>query len=285
MNTYQMENDCQADIQVLICRRKELPSDDISREFSGNYKGIPWAVVIKDKNDHAKERLFFYSRFFAGILAKRIVYVPHLKDKCIANDSVLLPCSVFSYQKNNFLLFGKSGSGKTKLLLKALDKGATYVGDERLILYPSGDLVDSSSVIALGYATVRETSFWDKLSIENRILLKIYHLIFLLSGKHIKFNIYLNPEQIDIERDQIFRERRVIFVNLAKSSKAYRMSLSETASVILEKEGRKRQRYGDIFSLLDKREKINEIITAFFANSSCWRVPTGTSLDEILDLE
>jgi len=273
------------DIKVVICRRKNLPSHNISRKFSGKYKGIPWDVVIENPHSDKEKRIFFYSKIFANILAKQIVHLPYLKHKCITNGSFLLICSTFSYEGKLFVLFGYSGTGKTNMMLKALEKGAKCVGDERLILFPSGSLIDYSSTMALGYATVKDTKYWNKLSIENKILLWIYHLIFILTKKYVKFNIYLNPEQLGIEKDNHLEGKKVIFVNFVKEGKKCRMSLSETAATILENEDRYQKLYGDIFSLADQRDKTNEMITSFFADSSFWRIRIGTPLDDILSLE
>ena len=94
----------------------------------------------------------------------------------------------------------------------------------------------------------------------------------------------MKPEQLEIERNTDLASKRVVFIYLAKTSKTHRMSALETALIILEKEDRFKQIYGDIFSLADQREEVNKIITSLFENNSCWRIPIGTPLDDILSL-
>ena len=104
MKIYQIEEDWQDSISIFTCRRKKLPSHNISRKFSGKYKGIPWEVVIKNANYEEIKQIFFYSKIYTHILVKRIVYVPYLKHKCIANGNFVLPCSAFSFENTIFLL-------------------------------------------------------------------------------------------------------------------------------------------------------------------------------------
>jgi hypothetical protein len=281
-----MDIDCISDLKVEICGQNNLPSQNITGRFSGTYKGIPWKVVLKNKKDDTQKQVFFYSRFFSRFLAKRIVTLPYLKHKCIKAGRLLLPGTVFSYGNKIFLLFGYSGAGKTKMLLKALEKGAKYVGDERMILSPSSAPIDCSSVIALGYATVRGTKFWTKLPIEKKIQLGLYHFIFLLSKKYIKFNVYLSPKQLHFKKEDNLGGKKLIFINFKKKAQQkYRMSLPESVSAIFEKEEWHKRLYGDIFSLSDQREKIKATVAAIFEKSSWWRVSVDTTLDDILNLE
>ena len=74
-------------------------------------------------------------------------------------------------------------------------------------------------------------------------------------------------------------------VHLAKLDGKRRMSPSETALAILQEEDRVRQLYGDIFLLSDLREKTRDISTSIFTACSCWRMPVGTILDDVLSLE
>jgi len=284
-NTSQIENHCQVDFEMFICRKNELPSNSGSKKFYGKYKGIPWQVVIQDSGDYQKKQIFFYSKVFSDILAKRLVYFPYLRHTCVMNGKLLLPSAVFSYDDKLYILFGLSGTGKTKMMLKALERGAKFVNDERAILMPAGGLNACSEIIALGYATVRETKFWYKLPNKNKLLLWVYHLIYLVSKKYIKFNLYINPKQLDIERHTDADAKRIVFVHLVKASEKRRMSPLEAAFAILEEEDRFRQLYGDIFLLSDLREKTKDISTSIFAACSCWRIPIGTTMDEVLSLE
>jgi hypothetical protein len=284
-NTYYSQKDCQVDFDLFICRKNELPSTPGLKRFGGKYKGIPWQVVIQDSEAYQKKRFFFYSTLFAAILAKRIVFLPYLKYKTIANGNLLLPCTSFEFQGRIFLLLGFSGTGKSKMMLEALEKGAKFIGDERVILYSYGGLVDCSEIIAMGYATVRETKFWQKLSIANKLLLWTYQFVFLMSGKYFKFNLYLKPEQLDIEKITGFETKRVVFIQLAKTDKKRRLSPIEAAAAILEKEDRFRLIYGDIFSLSEKRKTTEKIIASLFSDISSWRIPIGKTLDDISSIE
>ena len=110
-------------------------------------------------------------------------------------------------------------------------------------------------------------------------------MIFFFSKTYFKFNIDLDLKQLGIEKDNNLKGKKVIFVNLVKEQGNCRISLLETAFTILEKEKRQQQLNGDIFSLSDQREKMNKIITSFFADRSLWRIQVDTALDEILNLE
>ena len=286
LNPFRVREAGEDSIELNLCRRKERVPKLSGGQAAGIYKGIPWKVVFERDDDGGVKRVFFYARFFVTFLALRIVLIPCVKNALIRKGGFSVLGSVFRYRGTTFLIFGQPGCGKTHLTLRALEKGATFVADNELLISEHGIIRGLFNEIELRYRTVRKTQFWRQLRTKQKMKLALFHVISLLSFKRISFNISLPPAELGVDAENVSSRRNPIVVHLTNQARASRLTADEMMDATIAYEKWYHSVFGTVFSTdLEGEEKNSRNnMRSFFAGCTMWRLPTSCTIDDIFAL-
>jgi hypothetical protein len=121
------------------------------RETSGRYKGVPWRCTISA--DGATPLISFRSPVAQEYLALHIALLPTIRRLLLDRSVAFVGAAAFASEGRATVLAGATGSGKTSLLLGALERGAAFLGDEYLGIGDTG----GASAIVRAFALREET--------------------------------------------------------------------------------------------------------------------------------
>jgi len=179
-----------ADAQIFVCRKKsELPVSGMV--FRGRYKGIPWTMT-RSAVEGGAETYFFYAPVFRTFLFVRTCLIPLLKKITIEQGGFFLIGSALMLRGTALILFGKPGSGKTRLLLRLLSEGGEFAGDSELILTSDKKILPVFPYFEARFKTLFGTPFWRCLSLRNKLYLRFCHALSCVSLGRISFNLLLD---------------------------------------------------------------------------------------------
>ena len=273
-------------IELNLCRRANRIPKLSGGQASGIYKGIPWRVVFERDDDGRVRRIFFRAHFFVNFLVLRIVLIPCVKNALVQKGGFSVPGSVFRRRGTTFLLFGQPGSGKTLLTLKALERGASLVADNELLISEQGIIQGLFNEIELRYQTVHKTQFWCQLRANQRMKLVLFHLISLLSSRRISFNISLPPAELSINTENHSLDRNLIVVHLTDQARASRLTADEMMDAIIAYEKWYQSVFGAIF-FADLEGEVRDLrsnMEPFFSGRTMWRLPASCAIDDVFAL-
>lgn len=134
----------EADIIVTLGPVNKFPSDYVKINgryiigdgwicVSDSYKVAKWKVYMELESHTINVRI--EPNFFACDLVPPIVITPLIGFQLNRNGLSLVHAAGISIRDNAILLTGFGGSGKTSLVLRALEKGLKLLGDDHVILY------------------------------------------------------------------------------------------------------------------------------------------------------
>ncbi|MFN8005747.1 MAG: hypothetical protein U0V70_01705 [Terriglobia bacterium] len=180
---------------TIVNRSHQLPrrSDAV---FAGRYKGIPWRLLCnRDSAGHPAE-IHFYAPCFRLFLGVRLALIPLVRQLALERGGFGLLGTAFRWRGVTWHLYGRPGTGKTKLLIEALEDGGELVGDFELVASSDGTLHPLIDRVEFRYATVRHTPYWRHLTGPQRRWLQMCRLISFLTGRWTSFNLVMAPGQL-----------------------------------------------------------------------------------------
>jgi hypothetical protein len=107
----------------------------------GGYKTVSWRVALADPADgrlHAAIALRGRPRSFALSLVQGFFVEPLLSIAAARTETVLLPSAGIEEHGGALVLLGRSRSGKSTLAARALADGRGLLGDDQVLVEPSG---------------------------------------------------------------------------------------------------------------------------------------------------
>jgi len=182
-------DDCldEADIIVTIGSVNEFPSDYV--KINGRYLiGDDW-ICVSDSYKVAKWKVYMElesrcinlriePNFFACDLIPPIIITPLIGFQLSRDELSLVHAAGISIEGNAVLFTGFGSSGKTSLVLRALEKGLKLLGDDHVIL-DGGKVLPFPTAISLFKYNVSSGSDWikrRKLEIELKSLVHKFTL-------------------------------------------------------------------------------------------------------------
>lgn len=118
----------------------------------GMRKAVPWSCSIEAREPEGW-RIAFRSPMMREFLAWHVALIPALRLLLLDRGAALVGGAAFEMGGGATMLAGLPGSGKTALLLGALEQGARLIGDEYLGLTEGGEVLPAARVLALRQGT------------------------------------------------------------------------------------------------------------------------------------
>jgi hypothetical protein len=215
-----------------------------------------------------------------------MVILPLLRQKLVEEGGFATLGSVFTWHGRVFFIHGIPGSGKSRTALQALELGAEFVGDNEIFVWRDGSITAVFDEFEVRRATIRGTNLWLKLSTKRRLLLHVYTLISALTLGSVSFNISMLPSELGATAVPAKIREGTAFVVLCHVPVIRTEKSGHIVQDLLKYERWFYETYG-LFLLKNSKNYFSN----FTANaqrlldlSSCWRIPIGTCLDDILEL-
>jgi len=282
---YRMREGCGKFVEMTLCSKKwQFPG--LPKQGSSTYKGIPWKAAMDWDGIGQVKRIFFYAPFFVSFLASRILLIPLLKRTLIEKGGFSILGDLFHHCGRTFLVFGPPGSGKTRLNLQALEKGAMFIADNELLVFQDGVIRALFREIELRYRTAKGTLFWNRLSAAERFRLFLFQIISILSLRTISFNISLNPAKLGIESSYESSKRKLTVICLTEQPGMKRLAPESLVEAIIGYENWYHLVFGNVFSVDPKKEEdqIRQNMMSFFSDRPIWRLHAEVNIERILTL-
>ncbi len=118
----------------------------------GMRKAVPWSCAIEAREPRGWT-IAFRSPITREFLAWHVALIPALRLLLLDRGSALVGGAAFEMGGETTVLAGLPGSGKTALLLGAMEQGARLIGDEYLGLTEAGRVLPAARVVALRQGT------------------------------------------------------------------------------------------------------------------------------------
>ncbi|MFZ5801926.1 MAG: hypothetical protein ACOY3K_02280 [Candidatus Omnitrophota bacterium] len=214
----------------------------------GNYKGIPWAVGILPITEACEYDIEFYAPAFVPFMLSRFVLIPLLKKILLRKQGFVFLGAAFQIQQRRLVLAGDPGTGKTRLLLRALERGASLIGDSEIIHLEGERIEPMFPALELRYKTVAGTSFWKKLSLGKRQKLRLFHWLSKMTLRRISLNIAVKPRELGLQPPPSTSAGETCLLYLNRSQE--RTGIPDNAAILKawrSYESRYRRIYRDIF--------------------------------------
>lgn len=283
---------------VTSSRFPKASSDDVddstavagmsSRRHHGYYKGIPWEIAIVTCPGTNQVQCYFHSRPLFTFLAWKMVLAPYL-NRLFARQGCLPLCgSSFRQDDVQYVLTGFAGSGKTRRMLEAVSRGATFCGDEEMYLSNTGEVKRFFHFLSLKLGAVHHTEYWSRLDSRTRMKLRINHIISRLILRKISFTAMMDFKKIFFGRrtaPNTSPPGRLVFIHLDGDSGVRKSTGEDFLDIVARRDAKHRTWFGSLFYSEEDFTAISESIAPSLSRHSFWRVPATCSLEDILKLE
>jgi hypothetical protein len=274
-------------LELVVCERPgDFPRD--IKPHTGRYKGISWSMALEEAHGRADGRVYFYEASGSAspsfFLLTRMVFGPRVRRELLCFGGFSLIGSAFHYEDTIFILFGRPGSGKTRLLLAALEAGASLVGDDELVVDREGHVSGLYNHVELRYGTAAGTSLWNRLRTAEKIRLGFYRFVSLVTASKISLNLVKQPEELGLRSSRHTGKGRTVFVHLSSAGTKTKMGPDEVITEIAAYEADYRERYGGIFFGKEDFEKSTSSIRTFLTDCEIWHYPSQSRIEELLEL-
>ncbi len=262
----------------------------------GVYKAVPWSCSLSRAGD-GRLTLGFKSLLMREYLAMHIALLPALWLLLTARNVALISGAAFAKDGLATVLAGPTGTGKTSLLLGALQRGAHFVGDEYVGLNSDGRVSPIARSLALRSATLAlAPEAAARLSGPRKVALRIAELVSTATRARLEPLSHLRPEELGLNvATGAANIRRIVWleaVDADQSPTLQRMSREDVMQQLALRQAVHQVAYGDITPFLeavagceDADARWRRTLMDGLADVECLRLTFGRSgLPKALDL-
>jgi len=160
------------DIEIIIDSVKKLPNNEFFRIDNVYFIGDNW-IYVSDTHKLAKWKVYMEGlesdnitvriqpNFLAYQLIPPLIVTPLIAFQLFKKGLSLVHAAAISDGENAILFTGFSGSGKTPIVLRAIDRGLKVFGDDHVIL-SKGKVLPFPTALSLFKYNVPQNSAWMK---------------------------------------------------------------------------------------------------------------------------
>jgi len=245
----------------------------------GFYKAVPWSCSLSRGGDD-RWTLGFKSLAMREYLAMHIALLPALRLLLMTRSVALISGAAFAEDGAATVLAGPTGTGKTSLLLGALQRGAHFVGDEYVGLSSDGGASPIARSLALRLATLAlAPNAADRLSGPRRVALRIAELVSTATRARLEPLSHLRPDELGLHvATEPANVRRIVWleaVDTDHSPNLQPMSSEDVVRQLALRQAVHQVAYGDVTPFL-------EAVAGCEDAAACWR---QTLIDGLADVE
>jgi len=157
------------------------------------HKVVKWKACLKDITER-KTVVYFSGSKFGEVFLKDYIVEPLITLKLAARGFSPLHASGIVINNKGFVFAGAPGAGKTAIILNLMDS-SIFLNDEFALLSSDGAIYSFPSPICVYNHNLKSVPVREKMTLTNKIELKIKHLVYLLSLNYIKLPLRVNPEK------------------------------------------------------------------------------------------
>ena len=216
----------------------------------GVYKAVPWSCSLSRGGDD-RWTLAFKSLAMREYLAMHIALLPALRLLLTSRSVALISGAAFAKDGTATVLAGPTGTGKTSLLLGALQRGAQFVGDEYVGLSSAGGVSPIARSLALRAATLAlAPGAADRLSAPRRMALRMAELVSTATRARLEPLSHLRPEQLGLHvTTDPANVRRIVWLETVEADQSpalQPMSREDVVQQLALRQAVHQVAYGDI---------------------------------------
>jgi len=221
----------------------------------GVYKAIPWSCRITAGNEGGWA-LGFRSPLAREYLALHIALLPALRRLLLDQGVAFIGAAAFESDGAATVVSGPTGSGKTSLLLGALERGAAFIGDEYLGISERGEVTPVVRALAFREDTLAlAPSMLGRLSRRRRVALKAARLAAMLTGRRLDPLVHLPPTELGLltSGDRPVAARRLVWLERGEEGavRVEPLAVPDVIERLAIMQAMRDVTYGDLGALLD----------------------------------
>lgn len=265
---------------------------------TGRYKGIPWRCAVAP-DAGGGGALGFSSLLAREYLALHIALLPALRRLLLDRGVAFLGAAAFESNGEATVLAGVTGSGKTSLLLGALERGVAFVGDEYLGLGETGLVTPIVRAIALRQeALALAPAIAGRLSSARWRALRASTLVRRLTARRLEPLVHLPPAEagVRLASAQAIPIRRLVWIEPAAGTapRLEPVAVPDIIDRLAIMQTMHDKAYGDLGALFDEArghaedypERWRAILERGLSGVACSRllIPRGSPSPKALEL-
>jgi hypothetical protein len=221
----------------------------------GVYKAVPWSCRIT-RGGEGGWTLGFGSPIAREYLALHVALLPALRRLLLDCGVAFIGAAAFESGSGATVVAGLTGSGKTSLLLGALERGAAFIGDEYLGISERGDVTPVVRALALRDRTLAlAPSLLGRLSRQRRVALRAASLAAMLTGRRLEPLVHLPPSELGLRPsgDRPVAARRLVWLERGaeRTMRIEPLDVPEVIERLAIMQAMHDVAYGDLGALLD----------------------------------
>jgi hypothetical protein len=272
------------------------PRASLESTARGVYKAVPWSCSLSRSTD-GRLTLGFTSLAMREYLAMHIALLPALRLFLTKRGIALISGAAFAKDGVTTILAGPTGTGKTSLLLGALQRGAQFAGDEYVGLSSDGAVSLIIRSLALRSATLAlAPDAVDRLSRSRRLALRSAELISNITRARLEPLSHLRPEELGLQvATEAANARRIVWLEAVDGDQSATLQPMPTEDIVQNlalRQAVHQVAYGDITPFLetlagceDATARWRQVLSDGLADVECVRLTFARNeLPKALDL-
>jgi len=242
----------------------------------GVYKAMPWTCHVSPRAEGGWT-LAFRSPLYREYLALHIALLPALRRMLLDRAVAMTIGAAFARDGDATVIAGRTGHGKTSLLLGAIERGATLIGDEYIGLHEGGEVTPIIRSLALRHATLALAPHTlERLNASRKASLRVAQLATFATRGFLQPLVHVPPgELIDRAPAGGGRVRRLFWLEDGDTLRCEAMPSGEAAEQLATLQTLHDVAYGDLGAFVGNApypERWREIAARALDGVACYRL-------------
>ena len=221
----------------------------------GVYKAVPWSCSLS-RGDDDRWTLGFTSLAMREYLAMHIALLPAVRLLLTKRNIAQISGAAFAKDGTATVLAGPTGTGKTSLLLGALQRGAHFVGDEYVGMSSNGDVSPIARSLALRSATLAlAPEAAERLSGPRRMALRLAEFVSTVTRARLEPLSHLRPEELGLQvATEPAKVQRIVWLEAVDADQSPGLTPMSSEDIVQElalRQAVHQVAYGDLTPVLE----------------------------------
>ena len=255
--------------------RRAVPAER-EQTVRGVYKALPWTCRVSPRAEGGWT-LAFRSPLYREYLALHIALLPALRRMLLDRAVAMTIGAAFARDGDATVIAGRTGHGKTSLLLGAIERGATLIGDEYIGLHENGEVTPIIRSLALRHATLAFAPHaLERLSARRKASLLVARAATFVTRGFLQPLVHVPPgELIDHTPAGVGRARHLFWLKAGDTLRCEAMPSGEAAEQLATLQTLHDVAYGDLGAFVGNApypERWRDIAARALDGVACYRL-------------